>query len=150
MCKITKLQIIGKLNPRYTFALNPYLDARFTRCPKCGKPTYYRKFALLIHLKDYGPIVLGKTCPYCTKCEFIIAHKDKLEEELKRMTPTLIKEINSESYSVMGTVNIKTWKRGLLTPLPLEKILEDAADFKSYVKLQPKIVNAHPSLNKLL
>ena len=25
----------GQQPPRYTFFLNPYTDARFTRCPKC-------------------------------------------------------------------------------------------------------------------
>lgn len=28
---------MARSNERYRFFLNPYLDAAFTRCPKCGK-----------------------------------------------------------------------------------------------------------------
>lgn len=75
----------GQLPPRYTFALNPYQDARFSKCPKCNRATYLRKFPLLIHIDEYGPIVLGKTCRYCSKCEFIIVHQDELEDILTAM-----------------------------------------------------------------
>jgi hypothetical protein len=37
-----------------------------------------RKFPLLIHMDGYGLLNLGKTCRYCAKCEFIIAHQDQL------------------------------------------------------------------------
>ena len=65
---------LGKLPPRYLFILNPYTDARFSKCPRCERPTHLRKFALFILIDDWGPLVLGKTCRYCTRCELIIAH----------------------------------------------------------------------------
>jgi hypothetical protein len=30
---------LGKQPPRYTFFLNPYTDARFSKCPKCEGKT---------------------------------------------------------------------------------------------------------------
>jgi hypothetical protein len=30
---------LGKLPPQHDFFLNPYSDARFTRCPKCDLAT---------------------------------------------------------------------------------------------------------------
>jgi len=69
---------IGKLAPRYTFLLNPYSDVRLSKCPRCGRPTHSRKFALFVHVEGFGPLVLGKTCRYCTHCELVIAHRDEL------------------------------------------------------------------------
>ena len=73
---------VGNLPPRYSFILNPYRDIRLSKCPKCDRPTHLRKFALLIHVDDWGPLVLGKTCRYCTPCELIVAHQDELEAQL--------------------------------------------------------------------
>jgi hypothetical protein len=73
---------IGKLPSRYSFILNPYKNVRLSKCPRCQKPTHMRKFALLIHVDEWGLLALGKTCRYCTRCELIIAHKDELEDEL--------------------------------------------------------------------
>jgi hypothetical protein len=38
---------------------------------------------------------------------------------------------------VIGTVNLKTWQRALHTPLPIDQILQQTADFKQYSKLSP-------------
>src|SRR5205823_2457385 len=74
---------LGKLPPRYGFILNPYSDVRVSRCPKCQKPTHPRKFALFILIESCdAPLILGKTCGYCTGCELIVAHQDELEAEL--------------------------------------------------------------------
>jgi hypothetical protein len=73
---------IGKLPPRYSFILNPYADVRLSRCPRCQKLTYLRKFALFIHIDVWGPMALGKTCRYCSRCELIMAHQDELEAQL--------------------------------------------------------------------
>jgi hypothetical protein len=73
---------IGKLPPRYSFILNPYADVRLSKCPRCQKLTYLRKFALFIHIDAWGPMALGKTCRYCSRCELIMAHQDELEAQL--------------------------------------------------------------------
>ena len=56
---------LGKLPPRYLFALNPHADYRASRCLHCDGLTYPRKFALLIHIDPHQLIALGKTCKYC-------------------------------------------------------------------------------------
>ena len=45
---------IGKLPPRYSFILNPYADVRLSKCPRCQKLTYLRKFALLHPYRRVG------------------------------------------------------------------------------------------------
>ncbi|HEV3050541.1 MAG TPA: hypothetical protein VGX50_09545 [Longimicrobium sp.] len=72
----------GKLKPRYRFALNPIPEVRWSRCPRWDKLTHARKFPLLIHIAELGLLTLGKTCRYCTPCEFIIADQMELEEQL--------------------------------------------------------------------
>jgi hypothetical protein len=71
---------IGKLPPRYTFILNPYTDARFTRCPNCGQRTKVRKLPLFIHVEPLNPIVLGKTCRYCPQGNRILITGQHLEQ----------------------------------------------------------------------
>jgi hypothetical protein len=91
---------IGKLPPRYSFILNPYADERLSKCPTCSKPTHLRKFALLIHIDEWGPMILGKTCRYCTPCELIIAHQDELEAQLAYSLHTIAPESVCTTFSV--------------------------------------------------
>lgn len=127
---------IGQLPPRYSFAINPYKDARFSKCPKCDKATYPRKFPLLIYIDDFGPIVLGKTCRYCSKCEFIIAHQNELEHELTVMCLQRASGIVGNNYFVIGTVENKAWRQNLDKKQgTLEDVLPYTADIKKYMTL---------------
>ncbi len=126
----------GKLPPRYTFALNPYQDVRFSSCPKCKRLTYLRKFPLLIHVDQLGPFALGKTCRYCSKCELIIAHQDELERVLAAMFAQHAPQLIGNAYFVLGTVEKKVWKQGLDNPMALGDTREHTADFKRYVMLE--------------
>ncbi len=126
---------IGQLPPRYSFALNPYNDIRFSKCPKCNRATYPRKFPLLIHIDGFGAIVLGKTCRYCSKCEFIIAHQDELEHELATMFLERAPEIIGNDYVVLGTVDKKVWRQGMIKAETLEDVLPHTADIKKYITL---------------
>lgn len=126
----------GKLTPRYTFALNPYREVRFSTCPKCNRLTYLRKFPLLIHVDQFGPFALGKTCRYCAKCELIITHQDELEPILAAMFAQHAPQLIGNEYLVIGTVEKKVWKKGLDEQLTLEVIREQTADFKRYVTLE--------------
>lgn len=136
MMKNKKIQI-GELPPRYSFALNPHEGTRCSKCPKCERLTYPRKFPLLIYIDGFGPLVLGKTCRYCTKCEFIIAHQDELESTLAQMMSLIGKEnIIGNNYFVIGTVERKHWQKHLDNPSNAEESLKHTADFKAYFDIQ--------------
>jgi hypothetical protein len=135
MRKINR-QTLGRIPSKYVFVVNPYYDVRFSRCPQCRRATHYRKFALLIHLEGIGLRVLGKTCRYCTRCELIIVHKSELVIELARISSSAASEITEDSYLIIGTVNLKTWQRGLQTPLAIDDILNQTAEFKQCSMVQ--------------
>ncbi len=127
---------MGKLAPRYSFLLNPYSDVRLSKCPRCGRLTHLRKFALFVHVEGYGPLVLGKTCRYCTPCELVIAHRDELEAELARGPARLRPEAAEDQYFVVGTVDREAWKKGLTgSGMQLGEGIEHLADFKKYLDL---------------
>src|SRR5262249_1597537 len=134
---MSKKRTIGKLPPRYSFILNPYHDARLSKCPKCDRPTHPRKFPLLIHVDQWGLMVLGKTCRYCTPCELIIAHQDELESELTKGFSRIAPEVVGNEYLVFGTMDKAVWKRGLHgSGVRLDDALDHAADFKHVLDLK--------------
>jgi hypothetical protein len=128
--------ILGKQPRSYAFILNPYADIRLSRCPKCNKLTHPRKFALFVHIDGWGPMILGKTCRYCTPCELIIAHQDELEAELTRSFAAIAPEAIGNKYLVVGTVDKRVWRAGLTGHQTLEKILQHMADFKQVLNLE--------------
>ena len=127
---------LGKLRPRYRFALNPYSYMRWSKCPKCNRLTYMRKFPLLIHVDGYGLINLGKTCRYCPKCEFIIAHQDDLEHVMAEIFSAFCPEVVANEYLVIGVVKQKVWKRGLTEQSGIREIIENTSDFKEHLVLR--------------
>lgn len=128
---------IGKLPPRFTFILNQHEQTRLSKCPLCQRPTHMRKFALLIHIEDWGLLTLGKTCRYCTPCELIIAHKDELEDELVGVFERHAPEVIGNPYFVLGTVDKERWKASLGQGGQLvSQLLEHMADFKKMLDLK--------------
>src|SRR5262245_57020709 len=128
---------IGKLKPRYAFILNQYPDQRLSKCPKCNRLTHPRKFALFIHVEKWGPMLLGKTCRYCTRCELIIAHQDELEAELAHHFGRLAPEVVGNDYLVVGTVDRRYWQEGLSGQgQTLGDALDHLADFKKVLELE--------------
>ena len=96
-----------------------------------------RKFPLFIHIDGWGPLSLGKTCRYCPRCEFIIAHQDELEQQLAHFFQQHQPDLLGNDYLVLGTVRLKAWKQGLTgKPLGLEKTLEHVSDFKKHLTLE--------------
>ena len=95
---------IGELPPRYSYMLNPHSDVRLSKCPKCEKLTYLRKFALLIHIEAWGLMALGKTCRYCSRCELIMVHQAELEAELAQSFRRIAPEVIGKAYMVLGTI----------------------------------------------
>lgn len=138
---------IGTQPPRYSFLLNPYPDVRLSKCPTCDRPTHPRKFALLIHADGWGPLVMGKTCRYCTRCELVIAHKDELDAELALSTARLAPAAVGREYVVLGTMDRKVWQRGLRGEgQPLTDALEHVAEFKKHLQLEVDPGGWHPTL----
>ena len=127
---------VGKLTPRYSFLLNPYADTRLSKCPRCDRPTHARKFALFVHVEGFGPVVLGKTCRFCTPCQLVVAHRDELEAELARGPARLNPDAPGDRYFVVGTVDREVWRKGLSgSGAQLGEALEHLADFKRYFDL---------------
>src|ERR1700752_4976131 len=96
---------VGKLAPRYSLLVNPYIDVRLSKCPRCDRLTHPRKFALFVQVEGFGPLVLGKTCRYCTSCELVIVHRDELEAELGRGPAGRAPDGPEGRYLVVGTVD---------------------------------------------
>ncbi len=96
---------------RYYFFLNPYLDASFTKCPKCETKTKIRKYCLLIHIEPHQLVSLNKTCRYCPYCELIIVKKEELESLLYGICNENFPDIIGNEYLVCGTMNRGDWKK---------------------------------------
>ncbi len=127
---------LGRLPARYSFALNPHEDARFTRCPICERATRLRKFVLFVVVREFGPIALGKTCRFCTRCELIVVHQDELEHELTVALETRDPSAIGQEYAVLGTIDRKVWRRGLKGESPTTgEILDYVADFEKEYEL---------------
>lgn len=130
-----KTKKFGALPPRYSFGLNPFTDARFSKCPRCKQLTHLRKFPFLIYIEEGGFLILGKTSRYCSTCEFIVVHQDELEAELAAAFSKLRPEVVGNPYLVVGTYDQKAWKAGMETPGGSEDIKKFTADFKKRVEL---------------
>jgi hypothetical protein len=128
-------QRLGDLPARYSFLLNPYTDVRLSTCPRCKKLTHMRKFPLFIHIDNVGPVVLGKTCRYCSKCELIMAHKDELDAEIRHLLTGRAPEAVDNEYMVLGTMDRKVWQRSLSGGAPLDESLKHVAEFKKHLTL---------------
>lgn len=119
----------GKLRPRYRFALNPFRKARWSSCPRCETMMHARKFGLVIAFGDGSMLTLGKTCRYCTPCEFIIAHQDELDDEVARFRAAHPGQAPGE-WSVVGTVERKAWGKLLHGGSSLDELREHTSDIK--------------------
>ncbi len=128
---------IGKSPPRYAFALNPFNDFSFSRCPECKRTMNMRKFALFVHVDGWGPLSLRKTSRYCPQCELIIVRQKDLEEELCIFFDQHSPELIGNEYFVIGTLPLKAWREGLRgVKYDLEQIVEHVSDFKKHLELK--------------
>jgi len=125
---------LGALPPRYAFILNPHADTKFTKCPRCETKTNLRKLSLVIHVEGFGLVLVGKTCRLCLRCETLIAHKAELDQLLSTVVT-----VSKPEYLVLGTLDRKTYRRGLVSGTSLDDVRAHTADFKSYwnVKITP-------------
>jgi hypothetical protein len=127
---------LGKQSPRYTFFLNPYTDARFTKCPKCDRKNKQKKLPLVIHIDEGGMMVLNKTCRYCPACDILIAHKDDIEALLAAHFQQAAPESVGNDYLVVGTVDRADWLRGITDLMTPKEMIDLLHDFKSVVQFK--------------
>lgn len=127
---------LGKQPPRYTFFLNPYADARFSNCPKCGGKTKQKKLPLVIHVNEGGMISLNKTCRYCPACELLIAHKDDIEALLAQLFQEREPAVVGNDYLVIGTLDRPDWKRGVSGTITTQETIAALHDFKDVVQFK--------------
>lgn len=127
---------IGKLKPQYTLLLNPHADVKLSRCPKCERLTYPRKFAILIHVEPHGFCVQGKTCKYCSHCSMIMVQQDELEVQLAVAASEHFPAAVGQEYFIIGIVEIKTFKESLAgQPSPTDELLEHVSDLRNQIGL---------------
>jgi hypothetical protein len=112
--------------------LNPYPRERFTRCPRCEAKTQVRKIPLVIHFAPVGPVVLRKSCRLCVVCETLIAHQAEVERLIDALGPT---QASKREYLVLGTLDVKTWRRGLSGGVTVNELTTHSADFKHYMRI---------------
>jgi len=127
----SKPRRLGKRPPKHNFVLNPYVDVRFSRCPKCEAKTKVRKLPLFIHVDPMYPVALNKTGRYCPDCDLLIVHRDDLEEILLQMFPNRDPEAFRDQYLVMGTVERKAYRASLKSPKTIPEMLEHVHDFEA-------------------
>ena len=125
---------LGKQPPCYTFFLNPYTDARFTKCPKCSRKTGQKKLPLAIHVDDGCMMVLNKTCRYCPACDLLIARKDEIEAQMAFYFQRAAPEVVGNDYLVVGTVDRADWRRGTEGAVTPQDMIEVLHDFKDVVQ----------------
>src|SRR5262245_24252032 len=133
---------MGMLPPRYSFVLNSHVRERFTKCPRCDASTRIRKLALVVHLGDpcgSRLVLLNKTCSLCVICETLIV--DRVELESVIIGAGLSATVKPPDYVVLGTLDSRTWRRGLRGDAALPDIREHMADFKKYLTVD--VVSAH-------
>lgn len=135
---LSPLSPLGALPPRDAFLLNPYTDVRYTRCPRCGHRTWRRKMPLLLTVAGYGPLVLGKTGPYCAHCRLVIIHQDELEGELTTAFARLAPEPQAvgPEYAVLGMVELRAWRRGLHAATTIDEVLHHTAPFTTTITIE--------------
>jgi hypothetical protein len=136
---------LGKLPPLYRFILNPYTDARFTRCPSCEQKMRQRKVPLFIHVDPFHPIVLGYTCRYCPDCDLLIAHQDQIEALLANLLAERDPEVIGNDFLVIGTVERKFLREGLQQPKGIEDMLAHLHDFKQVLTVQYRPAGWYPA-----
>lgn len=76
--------------------------------------------------------MLRKTCRMCVVCEMLIAHQAEVDGLIGAMGPT---QAEKREYVVLGTLDVKTWRRGLAGSVTLDELREHMADFKQYMRI---------------
>lgn len=126
---------MGALSPRYSFVLNPFVEARFTKCPRCGTKTRIRKIPLVIHIDSVGLLTPGKICRVCVVCDLLIVQQAEIEPLIDEARRRNSAGKHRLEYLVLGTVERKVWRRGLSGKVTVDELVRHMADFKAYLRV---------------
>lgn len=136
MAKKKKKTQLGDLPPQHKFFLNPYQDARFTRCPECARQMKARKKPFLIHIDPKELVMLNMTGRYCPDCDLIIVHQDVLENLLAMTFEAVNPLLIGNYYFVIGTVERAYWRKSKGNATQGDTIA-NLHDFKQHVIYEP-------------
>jgi hypothetical protein len=121
--------------------LNPFTWTRCSKCPRCQKLTYPRKFPLVIAVEGtQAPIILGLTCKYCPKCELIIAHKDVIQPYLLHHFGESQPEVVGNDFFIVATLELAYWNQVKDNPGSLPDFLPQMADIKEHLVYECRLV----------
>ncbi|MBI3050733.1 MAG: hypothetical protein HYY76_20780 [Acidobacteria bacterium] len=76
--------------------------------------------------------MLRKTCRLCVVCEMLIAHQAEVDGLIDAMGRT---QAEKREYLILGTLDVKTWRRGFSDGVTIEELTEHMADFKQYMRI---------------
>ena len=136
---------LGKLAPRHTFFLNPYRDARFTRCPLCDRPMKARKKPFFVHVDPAHPVLLNMTGRFCPPCDLFILHQDNVEELLVQAMSGAAPEAIGNDYLVVGTIERSYWRQQPHRPGTIPELLDNLHDFAEVVEIEPAHYGWYPA-----
>ena len=108
---------------RYNLGLNPYVDARYTYCPKCAGRMGQRKLILLIHVEPRFPFGLYRTCRYCSRCDLLIVHQDEIQQRLQQCLGPRGTPVGKDDFLILGTLDGAYSRRGMKAP-PAAEVLD--------------------------
>jgi hypothetical protein len=138
MQKKKKKRQLGKLPQLHTFFLNPYTDARFTRCSQCDAQTKVRKKIFVVHIEPGQLANLNMSGRYCPNCDLMILHQDIVENMLAWAFSTHNPDVIGNDYLIMGTLERKAWKAIQSQPYNHELVFDNLHVFKKVVKFEPQ------------
>jgi len=136
MAEAGHIKHFGDKEPQYTCCINPFVDARFSRCPKCSGRTQMRKFALVIHVDPEGVFPTRMSCKWCRSCGVIIVHKHELEATLQGALSAISPQQVGAPYLIIGTLEMRIWTRLSQGFAVFETVQRWTSDFLSVTEIQ--------------
>jgi hypothetical protein len=88
--------------------------------------------ALVIHVDSVGLVLLRKTCRLCVVCETLIAHEAEMGDLIGGLRGN---RVSTPEYVVLGTLDVRTWRRGFSGSVTIDEVADTMADFKAYVRV---------------
>ena len=76
--------------------------------------------------------MLRKSCRLCVVCETLIAHQAEVERSIDALGQT---QASTREYLVLGTLDVKLWRRGLSGDVTVNELTAHMADFKHHMRI---------------